>query len=219
MITRHGKYVQLSLLTLFAAASLFLWQTSAKMQDVNSRGSGMSKEYMVSDAPLAGLTVSNLNTQTPTDLVQSLIGNNTPFSNVQYTGANIASGSFTGGTGIIGFESGVVLTTGSVQNVVGPNIADDITTSNGLPGDAALDTITPHTMDTSVLEFDFVPSQSTVSFQYVFTSDEYNEFANTEFNDVFAFFLNGINVALAPRRGHASFDQPRKRRKSVRIEC
>src|SRR4029078_411123 len=103
---------------------------------------------------LTGLTVSSLNTQTATNLVQSLIGNNTPFSNVQYTGASTASGSFTGGTRILGFESGIVVTTGSVQNGVGPNTADNISTSNGLPGDADLDTITGHTMDASVLEFD-----------------------------------------------------------------
>jgi hypothetical protein len=37
-----------------------------------------------------------------------------------------------------------------------------------------------------------------ISFQYVFSSDEYNEYTNTAFNDVFGFFLNGANVALLP---------------------
>ena len=31
-----------------------------------------------------------------------------------------------GGTGIIGFESGVLLTSGDVANVVGPNLSDSI---------------------------------------------------------------------------------------------
>lgn len=37
-----------------------------------------------------------------------------------------------------------------------------------------------------------------VSFNYVFGSEEYYEYANTEFNDAFAFFLNGENIARLP---------------------
>jgi uncharacterized repeat protein (TIGR01451 family) len=48
-----------------------------------------------------------------------------------------------------------------------------------------------------VLQFDFVPSSNTVTFRYVFASDEYNEFVG-QFNDVFAFFIDGQNVALIP---------------------
>jgi len=145
-----------------------------------------------------GLMVRDLTTQTPTDLVQRIIGNNVPFSNVSYTGAQVASGSFSGGTGIIGFEDGILLTSGSVQNVIGPNVSDGMSTNNGTPGDADLDAITPGTLDAAVLEFDFVPTTNSVSFQYVFASEEYNEYANGQFNDVFAFFLNGTNVALVP---------------------
>ena len=54
------------------------------------------------------------------------------------------------------------------------------------------------TYDASVLQFDFVPSGSTVSFRYVFGSDEYPEYANSVFNDTFGFFVNGQNCALVP---------------------
>jgi hypothetical protein len=37
-----------------------------------------------------------------------------------------------------------------------------------------------------------------VSFNYVFGSEEYYEYANTDFNDAFAFFLNGENIARLP---------------------
>jgi hypothetical protein len=43
-----------------------------------------------------------------------------------------------------------------------------------------------------------VPEGSTLTFTYVFGSEEYNEFVKAGFNDVFAFFLNGSNVALLP---------------------
>jgi hypothetical protein len=54
------------------------------------------------------------------------------------------------------------------------------------------------TFDATVLEFDFVPTFSTVQFQYVFSSEEYSDFSNTSFNDVFAFFVNGVNIAVVP---------------------
>ncbi len=53
------------------------------------------------------------------------------------------------------------------------------------------------TNDAAVLEFDFVPTQGTASFRYVFASDEYLEFVD-QFNDVFAFYVDGVNIALIP---------------------
>ena len=68
-----------------------------------------------------------------------------------------------------------------------------------MPGDSDLTTLSGvPTRDATVLEFDFVPEFSTVQFQYVFSSDEYNEWANSQFNDTFAFFVNGANCARVP---------------------
>ncbi len=147
------------------------------------------------------LATTDLNTQTPEDLVNKLLGNGISVSNISYTGADNSAGTFNGGTGIIGFEEGIVLSSGNISNVIGPNTSDGITGDNALPGDADLNTLIPGytTYDSTVLEFDFIPQDSDViSFQYVFTSDEYNEWTNTAFNDVFGFFLNGANVALLP---------------------
>ena len=85
--------------------------------------------------------------------------------------------------------------------MVGPNTSDNTTTDNQNPGDADLQTLIPTftTFDAAVLEFDFDCGQANViSFQYQFTSEEYNEFANTSFNDVFGFFLDGVTIALLP---------------------
>jgi len=179
-----------------AAFGRTAFHTSGQIREKEPRQPGREKMSLLLE-PTA-LSVSNLTTQTPTQLVQRIIGNNTPFSNVTYTGATGASGSFSGGTGIIGFEDGILLTTGSVQNVPGPNDSNSTSTSNLLPGDAALDLIIPNTQDAAVLEFDFVPPANTVTFQYVFGSEEYNEFVNATVNDVFALFVNGTNRALLP---------------------
>lgn len=133
---------------------------------------------------------------TPDDLANALVGVGVTVSNVTYTGSDVAAGTFSGGTGIVGFEGGIALSSGDIANVVGPNVDDGITAANLTPGDSDLDVLSGFTtFDAAVLEFDFVPDASPVRFEYVFSSDEYNEFVNTEFNDVFAFFVNGANCA------------------------
>jgi|GEM_PF-1879060 len=150
-----------------------------------------------------GLVVTDLTANTPADLVRTLLGDGASgvsVSNIKYTGTADSAGFFTGGTGIIGFESGIILSTGSVRNVIGPNQFPDISKDNGLPGDGQLNELIPGltTFDATSLEFDFVPKGDVISFQYVFASEEYNEFVYSVFNDVFGFFLNGKNVALLP---------------------
>lgn len=163
------------------------------------------------EAASAGLVVTDMTNGTSVgQLAQNLAGPGVAVSNVTYTGAPNAAGVFTGGTGILGFDSGIVLSTGSVQTdaahpapctkgIEGPNQCDSNTTENGTPGDADLNAMSGFTTyDAAVLQFDFVPAGNTISFQYVFGSDEYPEYANSVYNDVFAFFVNGTNCALVP---------------------
>jgi hypothetical protein len=131
------------------------------------------------------------------DLANTLVGAGVTVSNVVYSGAEVASGTFGGGSGIIGFDDGIILTSGAAANVIGPNVEDSKTGSNGTAGDSDLDTLSGvSTLDAAVLTFDFVPDAATVFFQYVFASDEYNEYVNSSFNDVFGFFVNGTNCAV-----------------------
>jgi hypothetical protein len=119
---------------------------------------------------------------------------------LNYVGAAVASGTFTGGGASgIGVNSGVILTSGKAGGAVGPNTSDGYTRANGLSGDADLNALVGGgTYDATVLEFDFISGTGDLFFNYVFASDEYNEYADTTFNDVFAFFLDGENIALIP---------------------
>lgn len=141
---------------------------------------------------------------TPANLVTALLGTGVSVSNVTYTGANVAAGTFSGGTGIIGFNSGIILSSGDISFVPGPNTQDDVSGVNAGLGDPDLDLLIPGyiTYDACVLEFDFqCTGTQIIQFQYVFTSEEYNEWVNSPFNDVFGFFLNGNNIALIPGSG------------------
>jgi hypothetical protein len=146
----------------------------------------------------AGLSVQDQNTPgvTPTSLAQSLAGAGVTISNVTYSGTNESSGQFQGGLSIIGFEEGVILSSGFAVDTIGPNTSDGTSRDIGTPGDPDLTALSGFpTFNATVLEFDLVPQADTLTFQYVFASEEYNEFVNTQFNDVFAFFVNGVNCA------------------------
>ena len=170
-----------------------------------------------------GVTVNDLNNgATASGLAEALVGGGVSISNATVTGATRSAGAFAGGSSSIGTESGVVLSSGKVQTypadepctagVEGPNTCYEATGANAAgpsgwvnatafetPGDEELTTLSGFpTFDASILEFDFVPQHPTVQFSYVFSSEEYSDYSNTPFNDVFGFFVNGSNCALVP---------------------
>jgi hypothetical protein len=159
--------------------------------------------FLAAGSAQAALSTVNLGVQAPATLVQNLLGPGISFSNVSYQGTDQSSGTFTGGTGIIGFGNGIILSTGRVAGVVGPNSVFNYTNANGTAGDSDLSTLIGGTTteDATVLEFDFVPIADNLSFQYVFSSEEYNLYVGGAYNDVFAFFLDGVNIALIPATG------------------
>jgi hypothetical protein len=148
----------------------------------------------------AQLRIFDLSQRTAEDMVAALVGSGVVVTNIVYTGATNASGLFCSGRAAVGFDNGIVLSSGSATNVAPPNDSASATTANDLPGDADLESLIPGftTFDAAVLEFDFIPSGDIVQFDYVFGSEEYNEFVNSPFNDVFGFFVNGVNYALIP---------------------
>lgn len=136
---------------------------------------------------------------TPANMVQNvLLGAGITVSNITFNGTSSQIGSFAygGGSPNLGLASGVILSTGNINDARGPNnSASSGLNFNGF-GDGTLDGITGGgTFDAAVLEFDFIPQSSNVSFKYVFASEEYPEFVGSEFNDVFGFFISGPGIA------------------------
>ena len=143
------------------------------------------------------IEITTLQTITPTDMVEKIVGEGVQYSNVEYQGSNIASGTFTNGsTTNLGLENGIFLTSGSGYLIPGPSVGCSSGTSNGLNGHPLLNSITTSTTyDASVLEFDFVPETDTIRFKYVFGSDQYSEWVSSTFNDVFGAFITGPDPA------------------------
>ncbi|MDD3878357.1 MAG: choice-of-anchor L domain-containing protein, partial [Bacteroidales bacterium] len=135
------------------------------------------------------------NTLTDEELVeQVLLGQGVQIFNITSNAASTAIGKFDGTISNIGLDSGVIMSTGSIFNAPGPNNATNRSTNLGRSGDADLTSIIGSgTNDAAVLEFDFLPVGDTIKFKYVFASEEYHEYVNSSFNDVFGFLLSGPN--------------------------
>ncbi|HRP00430.1 MAG TPA: choice-of-anchor L domain-containing protein, partial [Flavobacteriales bacterium] len=166
----------------------------------------------------AQLTVDN--SLTPTQLVeQILVGQGVSVSNVTFNGVvgntvHDQMGAFNGTNSALGLNTGIVLATGRVPVVTGPNLDMSASLSPSIPhnqADPDLQQISTTIIlrDQAILEFDFVPIGDTVSFRFVFASEEYPEYVCSMWNDVFGFFLSGpgingsfsnnaVNLALVP---------------------
>ncbi len=135
-------------------------------------------------------------------------------TNVQTIGSPEGRGTFTDGGSTVNMNNGIVLTSGQVGIANGPNNSNSAGANVGGPNsDPDLDILTGGNLfDVQGIEFDFRPTINSISFQYVFGSEEYCEFVNSGFNDVFGFFIsgpginggfssNGQNIAVLPNSG------------------
>ena len=156
-------------------------------------------------------------TYTPQQLIENILIDSDCINNITVT--NVVGGDFGGTDQSYGyfdatgttfpFQSGLVLSTGRLANVPGPNNslsdddapnwASDLDLENALNESA--------TINATILEFDFISVASQVSFRYIFASEEYQEGnANTcNFSDLFGFLIRPSddqtpyeNIALVP---------------------
>lgn len=111
-------------------------------------------------------------------------------------------------------DKGLILATGDVNGVAGqspegPNdIAGGALSANGgymMTGDPDLTPLVSQPVrDGSHLVFDFKPFKPDVSFDFVFASEEYPQYSNSTFNDIFGFFVTELpsgtpfNIAYFP---------------------
>ena len=144
-------------------------------------------------------------TKGPDFLVQNVLkGNGVLVGNVTYTGPKHAIGYFKDDSLNVGLREGIMLTTGNVFLLSGPNHSTFTSWVNGTAGDRQLEFIARgKTYDAAVLEFEFITSSENLSFNFVFGSEEYLEYVDSKYNDVFGFFISGpdhdnTNIALLP---------------------
>lgn len=153
---------------------------------------------------------------TPQELIENILIDSNCITNVNVT--NVVGGDFGGVDESYGyfdasgssfpFESGIVLSTGRLNNVEGPNnsLSDD--DASGWAGDSDLEFILNenNTYNATIIEFEFTTVSDQISFRYIFASEEYQEGDNStcQYSDLFGFLIRNTtdttftNIALVP---------------------
>ncbi|HNF32453.1 MAG TPA: choice-of-anchor L domain-containing protein [Bacteroidia bacterium] len=135
-------------------------------------------------------------------IVDTLVGTGVSVANITYTGNASSKGTFrcTGGCNL-GITRGVFLSTGNAGQTPTSPPSDFHSSDMSASGDAQLNLIVaPNlTQDAAVLEFDFTPAADSIGFKFVFASEEYNDYVNTAYNDVFAFYISGPGIPGSPK--------------------
>jgi len=109
----------------------------------------------------------------------------------------------------LGLRQGLVLTSGLVDLIPGPNDDSGATFPHEAPGDPHLDYLSViqgnglPSEDACVIELDVFVASDELAFEYVFGSEEYPEYANSLYNDIFAFFASGPGIVGNPNLGGA----------------
>jgi hypothetical protein len=192
---------------------------SDAVSDVSSTGSFVMKRsrLFLAAAAFAGAHAASALSVTPLDsdvagatLANAILGSGITIdaSSINYVGANGQAGTFTGGTASgLGFDQGILLTTGSAAIAEGPNNSGNAGQQVGGPSDPDLAALVSASVnDVNTLEFTFTTTTGNLFFNYIFASEEYNEYINQGYNDVFALFVDGVNIALAPNGDPVSID-------------
>ena len=150
---------------------------------------------------------------TALQMANAIFGDGVAVTGTSYSGPNNSSAIYSNGQlspGVVPSTTGVILSTGN---------AADFTQSNGDPNrSAGTSTDTKggtdnnplfnalagtNTFDAVWLNVDFIPTSSVMTLRFVLASEEYPEYASSQFNDVVGVWVNGTLVPIGVGNGQA----------------
>ncbi|MDI1355199.1 MAG: choice-of-anchor L domain-containing protein [bacterium] len=148
-------------------------------------------------ASFSQLLVSN--SLTPSQLAQLITGPGVQiFNPVIHCGLN-GYGSYNAVSSNLNITQGLLLTTGKITNAIGPNDSTNTTWYFGNKTNpntyTLLNSYTGRTTyEYCEFEFDIIPQGDSIKFDFVFASEEYQEWVGSQYNDVFGFFISGPGI-------------------------
>ena len=154
-----------------------------------------------------------------TQLAENMFGEGVELVSATYSGDPESKGIYTSGEavspGVVPSDSGIILSSGRASDFTHDTGSGDANQGGGFGSDAAggvdgnseLNAAAGlPTFDGAILEATFIPDGPVLTMQLVFSSDEYPEYANTNFNDAVRIIVNGQVAQLAIGTGEVSID-------------
>jgi len=179
---------------------------------------GSTANFTICVGSIAPPITSSTSEYTVPELIEEVLFNDdcTVVSNITWsTGSNFGSvngiGYFEKNGSTFPFQKGIVLSTGNALSVPGPN-TNSLSEGSGTAwiGDTDLEAIilaatggAMNSKNATKIEFNFVPQNNFISFDFVFASEEYGTY-QCAFADAFAFLLTDVatntttNLAVVP---------------------
>ncbi|MCW5920898.1 MAG: choice-of-anchor L domain-containing protein [Saprospiraceae bacterium] len=182
------------------------------ISNANVQFEGWKGTWECSSSPCPPQEMLSVNNNvTPAQIADAVA---TPLTTVTVAGINCPSGgygtfSFPTDNNTLGLGKGLLLTSGSTQVAIGPNLQTGAGVLHNSPGDANLDYLSQQqgngqpSFDACIVELDVFAGTDELVFEYIFGSEEYPEYVNSNFNDIFAFLISGPGIAGDPGLGGA----------------
>jgi hypothetical protein len=147
---------------------------------------------------------------TALQMANTIFGNGTTVVGASYTGPTSSSAIYTNGglaPGVVPSTSGVILGTGDVRNFTqssgDPNRSSSTTSdTSGVNNNSLFNAVAGRaTYDAVWMDVDFIPTGNVMTMNFVFSSEEYPEYVNSNFNDFLGVWINGQYVPISIGNG------------------
>ena len=143
---------------------------------------------------------------TALQMANAIFGSGTTVTGATFTGDTRSRGTFANGTnlspGTVPGDTGVILSTGRIvdytQSNNDPNRSSQTSTDTSGPNNNAQFNALAgaNTFDAAILDVDFIPTGNVMTLNFTFSSEEFPEFATSQFNDVVGIWINGQVVPV-----------------------
>jgi hypothetical protein len=138
------------------------------------------------------------------EMAEEIFGNGVTVTGATYYGDSDSAGIYTGGDatspGVTPGNTGVIMSTGEAQDFTNSRgqsnqRTDTSTNTSGTDNFSQYNNAAGgRTYDAATLDVDFIPDTNVLTMQFVFSSEEYPEFANSIYQDFFGVWINGTQV-------------------------
>ncbi|MES2142823.1 MAG: Hint domain-containing protein [Pseudomonadota bacterium] len=156
--------------------------------------------------PATGAELTYNTAATALQMANTIMGDGITVLSATYSGASTSKAIYSNGglsPGVVPGTTGVIFSTGRAadftQSSGDPNRATGTgSDSAGVDNNTQFNTIAgARTYDASYIDIDFRPTGNVMTFQFVLSSEEYPEYATSQYNDVIGVWINGTHVPIS----------------------